>query len=65
MNSTSGRKILAACALLGLGLALGACGTPPGGELWGVDYSRGMQLPPSEYPGPNNNPPPMPAKTAG
>ena len=28
MNSTNGRKILAACALLGLGLALGACAQP-------------------------------------
>ena len=66
MNSTNGRKILAACALLGLGLALGACGgNHPGGELWGVDYAKGVQLPPSEFPGPNNNPPPMPPKTAG
>ena len=66
MNSTNGRKILAACALLGLGLALGACGGGhAGGELWGVDYSKGVQLPPSEFPGPNNNPPPMTPKTAG
>ena len=66
MNSTNGRKILAACALLGLGLALGACGgSHAGGELWGVDYSKGVQLPPSEFPGPNNNPPPMPPNTAG
>ena len=36
----------------------------PGGELWGVDYSKGVQLPPSEFPGPNNNPPPMPPKPA-
>jgi hypothetical protein len=65
MKSTTGRKILAASALLGLGVALGACSTPSGGRVWGVDYSRGVQLPPSEFPGPNNNPPPLPpAKTA-
>jgi hypothetical protein len=65
MNSTTSRKILAACALFGLGLALGACASQAGGPLWGVDYSTGVQLPPSEFPGPNNNPPPMPPKTEG
>lgn len=66
MNSTNGRKLLAASALLGLGLALGACSSTPGGPLWGIDYSKGVQLPPSEFPGPNNNPPPLPPpKTAG
>jgi hypothetical protein len=61
MNSTTGRRLLAACALLGLGLALGACATAPGAPLWGVDMSKGVQLPPSEFPGPNNNPPPLEA----
>jgi hypothetical protein len=64
MNSTIGRKALAACALLGLGLALAACSDYTG-EIWNVDYAKGVQLPPSEFPGPNNNPPPMPPKTGG
>ncbi|MFL5332531.1 MAG: hypothetical protein ACJ8H8_05000 [Geminicoccaceae bacterium] len=64
MNLNTGRKILAASALLGLGLALGACSDNAGGPLWGVDYAKGVQLPPSDFPGPNNNPPPMPPKTA-
>jgi hypothetical protein len=65
MNSTHGRKLLAACALLGLGLTLGACGGhTTDGALWGVDMSKGVQLPPSEFPGPNNNPPPLPPETA-
>ena len=64
MKLITGRKILAASALLGLGLALSACEGNPGGPLWGVDYAKGVQLPPSEFPGPNNNPPPMPPKTA-
>jgi hypothetical protein len=63
MNVNNGRKLLAATALLGLGLALTACAGNPGGELWGVDYAKGVQLPPSDFPGPNNNPPPMPPKT--
>jgi hypothetical protein len=65
MTSTGSRKILAAVALLGLGLALGACSSSAGGPLWGVDYARGVQLPPSEFPGPNNNPPPLPPQTTG
>lgn len=64
MNLNTGRKILAVMALLGSGLALSACGDHAGGPLWGVDYAKGVQLPPSEFPGPNNNPPPLPPKAA-
>ena len=60
MNSTIGRRSLVVLAMLSLSVALSACGgSDSRGEIWGVDYSKGVQLPPSNYPGPNNNPPPM------
>ena len=65
MTWTIGRNSLVVLAMLSLGVALSACGSDDRGELWGVDYSKGVQLPPSEFPGPNNNPPPMTPKTGG
>ena len=65
MSWTIGRNSLVVLAMLSLGVALSACGSDYRGEIWGVDYSKGVQLPPSEFPGPNNNPPPMTPKTGG
>ena len=57
MSFVSGRNVLILAALLSLAFALAACSDYKG-EIWNVDYSKGVQLPPSEYPGPSNNPPP-------
>ena len=39
-------------AMLSISVALSACGSDYRGEIWGVDYSKGVQLPPSKYPVP-------------
>ena len=65
MTSIANRTALVFVTLLGVAFALTACGSNYTGEIWGVDYSKGVQLPPSEFPGPNNNPPPMTPKTEG
>jgi hypothetical protein len=60
MRLVVGRTTLLLAAMVSLAFALSACASSePGGELWGVDYSKGVMLPPSDFPGPNNNPPPM------
>ena len=64
MRFIAGRNTLLVATLVSLAFALSACGGHAGGELWGVDYSKGVQLPPSDFPGPNNNPPPMPPPKA-
>jgi hypothetical protein len=57
MSFVSGRNGLILAALLSLTFGLAACSEYKG-EIWNVDYSKGVQLPPSEFPDPNNNPPP-------
>jgi hypothetical protein len=57
MRFAFNRAILTLSALFCLAFALAGC-SDHRGEIWGVDYSKGVQLPPSDYPGPNNNPPP-------
>ena len=64
MRFIAGRNTLLVATLVSLAFALSACGGHAGGELWGVDYGKGVQLPPSDFPGPNNNPPPMPPPKA-
>jgi hypothetical protein len=51
MSSIIGRHSLVVLAMLSFGAALSAC-SDYRGEIWGVDYSKGVQLPPSEYPVP-------------
>ncbi|MEK0082551.1 hypothetical protein [Benzoatithermus flavus] len=57
MTASFGRKTAAVAMLLGLGPALTGCGGDSR-DLWGVDKSKTVQLPPSDYPAPDNNPPP-------
>jgi hypothetical protein len=56
MKESFGRKAAAAAMLLGLGLVLTGCGGGSG-DLFNVDRSKTVQLPPSDYPAPDNNPP--------
>jgi hypothetical protein len=56
MTPSFGRKALAVAVLLGAGLTLAACGGGSG-DLWNVDRSKTVQLPPSAFPAPDNNPP--------
>ena len=78
MNVTFGRKVLAAVAVVGASLSLGACSsmdkeadkmmsmgsTAPSNGLWGVSMAKGVELPPSAFPGPDGNPPALPAMPA-
>lgn len=64
MRFVSDRAIAITAAMVGLGMALSACSLPPGAPMPGVSYETGVKLPPSQFPGPNNNPPPLPAKPA-
>lgn len=62
MTVSFGRKAVAGAMLLGLTLALAGCGGGSG-DIWNVDRSRTVQLPPSDFPAPDNNPPPRAAPT--